>query len=599
MKSLTAVLIGGSLLAAAGAGLVATSGAASATGTAPPWVATNPDPNGVGGLAFFASDGSQITSGPTNSAPFAKYVAGLTQLRANDTTATIYAYVPTPGTKQESFSSNEQVGGSPSYPNTSAPEPIKSTSLPVYTGDPGDFKLTDIESDYPNSSSDANYDHVYEIRLYTGAAGKGGTTNYDYADIKLDDTAHTWSLVYTPDAQGTATTSTLTTSADPSDSVTDGTSVTLSDTVAPYTGSGTPKGTVQFKDGSTAIGSPVTLNSSGVATTTALISGVGSHPITAVYSPAGLSGFAGSTSNTKTITATTAPATNTSVALVANPTSGPAFAPVQLTATITPSAAAGTVTFFDAGQQIGSPQTVSGGSASITYSGFTQGDHPSITASFTPTNTAAYNPSVSPAVDYNAGAPVGATPDPQPIQVTVPPGTIAITTPYTTAHPLNLGNMVLNANGTELSATAQFGQNGYASRPTGSQPDGTGSIQVVDTRVGGANWTASASSSDLTDGHSHSINSQNVGLTSLNGVYLPGNALQQGSLAFTDNPAAEPAVAPTATGTQGLGGGTAHAFATTTHGGAGSVGIYGTLTLHAPTSTSPGAYSGIITFTVA
>jgi hypothetical protein len=61
--------------------------------------------------------------------------------------------------------------------------------------------------------------------------------------------------------------------------------VTFTATVTSGAGEGTPKGTVTFQDGATVIGSPVTLNSSGVATDSTAALAVGSHTITASYTP--------------------------------------------------------------------------------------------------------------------------------------------------------------------------------------------------------------------------------------------------------------------------------------------------------------------------
>ena len=63
-----------------------------------------------------------------------------------------------------------------------------------------------------------------------------------------------------------------------------GQSVTLTATVAHTSGSATPDGTVQFLDGGTDLGAPVTVNSSGVATLNTTQLNTGSNLITAVYS---------------------------------------------------------------------------------------------------------------------------------------------------------------------------------------------------------------------------------------------------------------------------------------------------------------------------
>jgi len=84
-----------------------------------------------------------------------------------------------------------------------------------------------------------------------------------------------------------------------------GQSVTLTATVS--SGSGTPGGTVQFKDGSTSLGSAQTLNGSGQASLATTSLTQGSHTITAVYSGNGT--YAGSTSPGMTQTVNTAMST--------------------------------------------------------------------------------------------------------------------------------------------------------------------------------------------------------------------------------------------------------------------------------------------------
>ena len=76
-----------------------------------------------------------------------------------------------------------------------------------------------------------------------------------------------------------ATTTAVTSSVNPS-SV--GQSVTFTATVT--SSAGTPTGTVQFKDNGVNLGSPVTLNGSGVAQLTTATLAAGGHPITADYS---------------------------------------------------------------------------------------------------------------------------------------------------------------------------------------------------------------------------------------------------------------------------------------------------------------------------
>src|SRR5581483_10141109 len=79
----------------------------------------------------------------------------------------------------------------------------------------------------------------------------------------------------------TATQTSVTLATTPTGSVAAGTAVKLTATVSPSTAAGA----VQFLDGSAAIGTPVTVNA-GTATFTDSGFHVGSHSLTALFSPA-------------------------------------------------------------------------------------------------------------------------------------------------------------------------------------------------------------------------------------------------------------------------------------------------------------------------
>jgi hypothetical protein len=174
--------------------------------------------------------------------------------------------------------------------------------------------------------------------------------------------------------------------------------------------------------------------------------------------------------------------------------------------------------------------------------------------------------------------------DVQNVNATVPVGTLVINTPYTAASPLNLGTLELNSTGTEFTSQVPFDD-----------------ISVTDTRsgVGGANtYTVSALATALTDGGTNpgsTINAENVGLTGVTST--PGIGFHGTVTTGAGNPAADPAVGPTDTGHQGLGGPSPHTVFTAT-GSTGTVTASGTLTLDAPTSTEAGLFTGTITFTV-
>ncbi|GCB53787.1 hypothetical protein rerp_01950 [Rhodococcus erythropolis] len=151
------------------------------------------------------------------------------------------------------------------------------------------------------------------------------------------------------------------------------TSVALTANISPATDGGT----VQFKDGGTDIGGPIAVTA-GAATLDHTFTTTGSHSITAVYS--GTAGFGGSTAQAQTIEiSSSALSTTTTLQVPAAAITGSA---VDLTATVAPNNAVGTVQFKSNGTAIGSPVTVSGGTATLSHS-FDAAGAQSITADFT------------------------------------------------------------------------------------------------------------------------------------------------------------------------------------------------------------------------
>jgi hypothetical protein len=241
---------------------------------------------------------------------------------------------------------------------------------------------------------------------------------------------------------------------------------------------------------------------------------------------------------------------------------------------------------------LGSAPVGTGGTATLNYGAFGQGAH-NIVAQFAPSNTATYSASTSANVLYTATAPAAA-PDPQTLNVTIPAGSITITTPYTPANPLSFGTAGLNSNQSAFVAGAPFGS---------ASNVGSG-VTITDTRADDQSWTASALVTNFTS-TGGTINGQNLTFTGVEPAYITGNALQSGDVSTQDiiNHAVYPA---SATGNDGLGGTLPHAFASAVAGTPvgltavdGSVNIYGNLTLTAPTSTPSGLYTATLTFTIA
>lgn len=156
-------------------------------------------------------------------------------------------------------------------------------------------------------------------------------------------------------------------------SITRGQSVTLTATVA----GASPTGTVQFKDGASDLGSPVSL-SAGVATlSTNLLVTVGNHSITAVYS--GDSNNAPSTSSALVQTVTKA---SSAVGITSSASSISLGQSATFTATVTGASPTGSVQFMDGVTNLDTPVTLNNAAASLTTSALSQGIH-SITAVYT------------------------------------------------------------------------------------------------------------------------------------------------------------------------------------------------------------------------
>jgi hypothetical protein len=186
----------------------------------------------------------------------------------------------------------------------------------------------------------------------------------------------------TVSAGSVSTTTTLSSSVNPSVA---GQSVTFTASVTPSSGTSTPSGTVTFLDGATVIGSsPVDAGGSAAFTTSTL--SVGPHSITVQYS--GDATFAGSSSSALSQTVNKI---NTATTVTSNHNPARLQQFVTFRASVSPSAATGTVQFFDGTRLLGTA-TVSGGAASLTVVAQTVGTH-QITAQYS--GDAKYNGSTS------------------------------------------------------------------------------------------------------------------------------------------------------------------------------------------------------------
>ncbi|MGH3972613.1 MAG: Ig-like domain repeat protein [Pseudonocardiaceae bacterium] len=161
-------------------------------------------------------------------------------------------------------------------------------------------------------------------------------------------------------------------------------------------------GTVQFRDGGNNIGDAVAVSNGTASQTTTLATG--SHQLSAVFTPANPALFSQSTSPAVPFVVSGATATNTTLSASSSDSPVVEGSTVELTATVTPTDAAGTVQFRDGSANIGDAVTVSNGTASQTTTTLDAGSH-QLTAVFTPTNTALFSGSTSSPVTFVVAGP--------------------------------------------------------------------------------------------------------------------------------------------------------------------------------------------------
>lgn len=270
---------------------------ASASSTPPPWEA-NQQSSGeeIGSLTFYDAAGNPVTGG-TNLNHLFDYAEASTPDPSTPagTKATLEFANPQPSTDPNNWYA-AFASASTSYPNSSAPAPVGTSANPVVTLSTSDADLASfIAGAEANTAS--GYANVYQVRLFTTAPGSGGTGSSKYwsADIQVDPSSGNWVEIYP--TQGSLPGSTSTTLAvSPANRAKQHSTVTLTATVAPSTGSTNPAGSVTFFDGVSQIGTANVDTTTGTASIAISTLIPGTHSLTAQFSPT-TAGFSGSTSD--------------------------------------------------------------------------------------------------------------------------------------------------------------------------------------------------------------------------------------------------------------------------------------------------------------
>jgi len=372
---------------------------------------------------------------------------------------------------------------------------------------------TNIGSPVPVSSGQATLQHTF-------------TTSGAHS-ITADFTAGSGFVNSSAPAQTVTVNAPTSTTLQAPASATTGQQVTLSAGVQPAGA----VGTVQFKDNGTAIGSPVAVVA-GQASLQHTFAAAGAHSITAEF--LGGAGFAGSTSAAQSV-AVSDPDVATSLTVQA-PGSATTGSSVDLTATVTPSNAQGTVQFTDNGAPIGSPVAVVNGVATLPHAFTAAGAH-SIGASFT--GAAGFTNSTAAAHDVTVTDPDVQTSLSVQAPATAETGTeVSLSAQVSPANAA--GSVQFSVNGSPVGGPVVV-SNGAAALPYTFNTAGSFAVTAEFTGAAGfTNSTAAAQNVTVTDpdvGTSLSLTVPSAAETgaevSLSAQISPANA--QGSVQFSVN----------------------------------------------------------------
>jgi autotransporter-associated beta strand protein len=266
---------------------------------------------------------------------------------------------------------------------------VASSANPSVFGQSVTFTAT-VTSDAPGSGTPTGTVTFKDGSTTLGAGTLDGSGLATFSTAGLSLGSHSITVVYGGDTDFTGSTSSTLTQTVDQDSSTSvaassanpsvfGQNVTFTATVVSNApGSGTPTGSVTFKDGATVLGT-TTLNGSGVATFSTSALGVASHSISALYG--GDTNFTSSTSSTLTQTVSQ----DATTSAVASSDSSAVFGEsVTFTATITANAPGagtptGTVVFKDGSTTLGTGTLNGSGIATFATSALAVAGH-SITA---------------------------------------------------------------------------------------------------------------------------------------------------------------------------------------------------------------------------
>jgi hypothetical protein len=262
---------------------------------------------------------------------------------------------------------------------------------------------------------------------------------------------------------------------------------------------------------------------------------------------------------------------STEIVLTVTPSTGPAYQSVMLVVVVTADKAGivGAVTIRDRSVVIASGVALDHGAASITTNALGPGQHV-LTAELAATAACAGSTSAPVIASYGDGdGPVGASA--QTVVVTIPAGSLTITTPYSVDRSLDLGSADLDQTTSTYAAGARIDD-----------------IVITDTRAGNQGFTASVTSSRFVNANGDSFAGGRAGLVDVAADQVPGNALLASDVRVFDTTPGAPGLARP------------RVFARYPAGRSlGAVHVHGTLAVTGvPSSVRAGRYLATLTFTI-
>ena len=294
-KGLVVLLAGTALVAS----LPVLAAASASAATTPPW---EPDPNSAGSITFYDSSGNVLTSGADLS-HIADYAAASGSKQDPGVTKATLFFAAPDHTKPDTstWTTNGAVTASTSFPNPAAPNPIKGPGFtkPLVTIGTGG-NLTAWLGGVTHDGT-AGYANIYQVRILESGPGGIQPAKFWSADISVNSVAGTWTEVY-PVAGSSATPTATALGVTPATPIVGGSASTLKATMTP---SGAV-GSVQFLDGTTSLGSVAV--SGGIAQLAPVTLSVGTHSLTAKFTPTDATAFSPSVSSAASYVVSSPPA---------------------------------------------------------------------------------------------------------------------------------------------------------------------------------------------------------------------------------------------------------------------------------------------------